>query len=114
MTNLLGLVAKGFFRCQNILIPCISISQKTYCHFSPLGYQQTGAERHFQYNSDKRLLFSFLQVSIFCDCLFDDYFANQFTSAKVLVAMAPKVVAAERDDYPERVRHRTCYIFVKS
>ena len=48
----------------------------------------------FQYNSSNGLLFSFLQVSIFCGCLFGDYFANQVASTKILVIVAPKVVAA--------------------
>ena len=38
----------------------------------------------------------FLQVSIFCGRLFRDYFANQVASTKILVTMAPKVVAAWR------------------
>ena len=50
----------------------------------------------FQYNSDNRLLFSFLQVLIFCGRQLDDYFPNQVASAKIIVAMAPKVVAAWR------------------
>ena len=50
----------------------------------------------FQYNSDNRLLFLFLQVSIFCGLLFGNYFVNQVTSTKILVAMVPKVVPAWR------------------
>ena len=50
----------------------------------------------FQYNSDNRLVFSFLQVLIFCGHLFGNYFANQVPSTKILVPMAPKVVAAWR------------------
>jgi len=50
----------------------------------------------FQYNPDNRLWFSFVQVSIFYGHLFSDYFANQVASVKILVAMAPKVVAAWR------------------
>ena len=42
----------------------------------------------FRYNSDNRLLFSFLQVSIFGGRLFGDYFANQDACMKILVAMA--------------------------
>ena len=52
----------------------------------------------FQYNSDNRLLFSFLQVSIFCGRQLGDYFPSQVASTKILVAMAPKVVAAWRVD----------------
>ena len=49
-----------------------------------------------QCNSSNWLLFSFLQVPIFRGHLFCDYFANQVASTKILVAMAPKVVAAWR------------------
>ena len=48
-----------------------------------------------QYNSDNRLLFAF-QVSIFCGRQLGDNFPNEVASTKILVAMAPKVVAAWR------------------
>ena len=48
----------------------------------------------FQYNSDNRLLFLFLQVSIFCGRQLADCFPNLVASTKIVVAMAPKVVAA--------------------
>ena len=50
----------------------------------------------FQYNSDNRLSYSFLQVSISCGRQLGDYFPNQVASTKILVAMVPKVVAAWR------------------
>ena len=53
----------------------------TSCHLFPLEYQ---------HNSDNRLFFSYLQVSIFCGRLFDDYFANQVACAKILVTVALK------------------------
>ena len=58
---------------------------------------EISAERtlSFQYNSDDRLLFSFLQVSLFCGRQLGDYFPNQVTGMNQ-VAMAPKVVAAGR------------------
>ena len=37
---------------------------------------------------------SFLQVSVFSGRQLGDYFPNQVTRTKILVAMAPKVVAA--------------------
>ena len=40
------------------------------------------------------ILFSFLQVSIFCGRQPADYFPYQVAKTKILVAMAPKVIAA--------------------
>ena len=37
---------------------------------------------------------SFLQLSVFSGRQLGDYFPNQIASTKILVAMAPKVVAA--------------------
>ena len=39
---------------------------------------------------------SFLQVAVFCGRELGDYFPNQVASTKILVAIAPKVVAAWR------------------
>ena len=46
----------------------------------------------FQYNSDNRLLFQYLQVSY--GWLFGDSFVNKVAGTKILITMAPKMVAA--------------------
>lgn len=50
----------------------------------------------FQYNSNNRLLFLFLQVLFFCGHQLGDYFLNQVTRTKILVAIEPKVDATWR------------------
>jgi len=47
----------------------------------------------FQYNPDNSYDFRSPRIN-FCGRLFGDYFANQVATMKILVAMAPKVVAA--------------------
>ena len=48
------------------------------------------------YNPCRVTSMSFLQVSVFSGCQLGDYFPNQVARTKILVAMAPKVVAAWR------------------
>ena len=48
------------------------------------------------YNLCRVTSMSFLQVSVFSGRQLGDYFQNQVASSKILVAMAPKVVAAWR------------------
>ena len=50
------------------------------------------------YNLCRVTSMSFLQVLVFSDHQLGDYFPNQVASTKMLVTMAPKVVAAWRVD----------------
>ena len=58
----------------------------TSSHLFPLGLDISREDLRplaFQHNSDNRLLFLFLQVSIICGRLFGDYFGNQVATAKI-------------------------------
>ena len=48
------------------------------------------------YNPCRETSMSFLQVSVFSGSQLGDYFPNQVARTKILVAMAPNVVAAWR------------------
>ena len=48
---------------------------------------------------------SFLQVSVFFGRQLGDYFPNQVARIKILVAMAPKMVAAWRVEFGELGMH---------
>ena len=61
----------------------------------PLGYQQRGPF-HFRTIQTIDYYFRFFGELTFCGRQLGDYYLNQVTSTKILVAMEPKVVTAWR------------------
>ena len=64
--------------------------------YSPSGVSAEHLNHFSTIQTIDLISFSFLQASVFCGRQVGDYFLNQVASIKILVAVAPKVVAAWR------------------